>query len=274
MLYTGAGTSQAVPSDAGVSVRFYLEDGCGQPIPFLHSSMFSVRAGVNNRLITSNARQEGRVTLVSNDHVVDSASKYMYLLVDVSMSIAPDERARVLNSFIDTYGAASGDTYMKIVVFSGRSELLTLTAACDEGFCEDVAMLHAAIDTMQTELDAWVAYDPDASAAFSAIKTAAADIGVVSQAHAETKRSFAGGRSAVGTVDNLIVFSVSQRPSAVYLLLYPDLLCHAPRIWTTLRSVQLCRRLCMPWRSSSRRLAKSAWSCLITRSGTPTQTRL
>jgi hypothetical protein len=77
------------------------EDTCGEPVPFLHSSLFSVRVGPHHRLITSNARQEGSVSLATTEHAVDSSSKYLYLLVDVSMSIDPEERARVLNAFID-----------------------------------------------------------------------------------------------------------------------------------------------------------------------------
>lgn len=196
-----------MPVHSGVGIRFYLEDGCGEPLAFRHSSLFNVRAGDENRLITSNERQEGSVSLVTTDHDVGSAIKYTYLLVDVSMSIDPDERARVLDSFIDTYGSASGDTYMKIVAFSGREELLTLTSACEEGFCSDLAVLHAVVDEIQTTLDAWAAYDPQATAAFWATHNAAADIGVISQAHAEAMRNVTGGRSAVGTVDNLVIFS-------------------------------------------------------------------
>ena len=179
-------------ADSGVSVRFYLQDGCARPIPFLPAGNFTARAGPNHRLITDNARQEGTVSKVS-PHVVDSSAKYLTLLVDASMSIDPTERAQVLNAFIDSYGSGSGDTFMKLVAFSGRpGQLLVLTESCDEGFCNDVATLHSVVDTIQTSLDAWEWYDPHATAVYSAIQVMAAAVNVISQAHANAALSAPG----------------------------------------------------------------------------------
>ena len=61
--------------------------------------------------------------------------------------------------------------------------------------------------TAQASLDSWAAYDSHATAVYTAIQSAAADISAISQAHADAWRKTNGGRRAVSTVDSLVVFT-------------------------------------------------------------------
>ena len=156
------GVAEAKPDVAGVSVRFQLSDSCGAPIPFLDRSAFQCRAGPAHRLITEYFRQEGAVTIVEQENVVDSSAKYMVLLLDISMSMVFSELIRITRSFIDAYLGGSGNTFVKIMAFGGSTELITLTSPCTDGFCSDATSIQMVLDNMQNSLDEWAAYDPGA----------------------------------------------------------------------------------------------------------------
>ena len=205
-------------ASAGVAVRFYAETGCGEPIPCIATTSISVRAGVRNRQTnplygtsgggSERTRQESSMTANCGMRGMVSGVQYATLKVDVSATMNHTKRATILHSFIrTTFENAIGTVYMKIVAFSGGESELTLTSVsgCDEGFCVDLAVLQDIIDNLQASVDAWSAYDPGATAVYSAIETAVADLGVSSQAHADAQAQASGG--AVGTVNHVIVFT-------------------------------------------------------------------
>ena len=121
-------------------------------------------------------------------HPVDGSTQYITLKLDASMTMDPAKRERIVLSFINTTFAESvGQVYMKVVAFSGSKSELVLTRACLEGFCDSVSPLQAAVTDLQASLDAWPQFDPGSTAAFTAIQTAVADLGVGSQAHADVR---------------------------------------------------------------------------------------
>jgi len=182
----------------------------------MHPVNFTARHGPNSRLIqhysTEEARREqGHGIDVSRPNVVTSATKYLTLLLDTSTSMDETDLRQAVNDFIDQYDTGTGDTFMKLVVFSGKATVLVITPECSEGFCSDPATLHHAVNTRlsrQYLRDNWEDFYPRASSVYSSIQTALADLTVSMQAHADEMHTQHGGTEpAVATVDSLVIFT-------------------------------------------------------------------
>jgi len=192
--------------DSTVSIRFKLEDGCNNPIPYVPIDLFNVRTGSDERLISNSDRQEGSVNRGKRVKT-DTAIEYIELLLDASMSISKTELLTLTKSIVESQ-LEEGASFIRITVFSGNEdETFLLTSACTEGYCSTKEELITALDGMQTALEEWPKYDPEASAVFASIISASASNIVYAQAHANSQFDTTSSTTSISTTHHLVVFT-------------------------------------------------------------------
>jgi uncharacterized Zn-finger protein len=192
--------------DSTVSIRFKLEDGCSNPIPYVPIDLFDVRTGLDERLISNSDRQEGSVNRGERVET-DAAIEYIELLLDASMSISKTELLTLTKSIVESQ-LEEGASFIRITVFSGNAdETFLLTSACTEGYCSTKEQLYTALDGIWTTLEGWSKYDPQASAVFASIMSASASNIVYAQAHANSQFNTTSSTTSISTTHHLVVFT-------------------------------------------------------------------
>ena len=192
--------------DSTVSIRFKLEDGCQNPIPYVPIDLFDIRTGSDERLISNNDRQEGSVNRGERPKT-DTAIEYIELLLDTSMSISKTELLTLTKSIVESQ-LEEGASFIRITVFSGNAdETFLLTSACTEGYCSTKEQLYIALDGIWTTLEGWPKYDPEASAVFASIMSASASNIVYAQAHANSQFDTTSSTTSISTTHHLVVFT-------------------------------------------------------------------
>jgi hypothetical protein len=216
-------------ANSTVTVRFYLEDIHGEPVPYLTTTNFTVFHGVNCRALYESTeslqRQEGSIAIASGGGQSSTVTKFMSLLIDSSNTVKPDAMKIILLTFIDALKSEQGDIYVKLICFSGGRQLLTLTTDCPEEFCSvhnqtEWDLLNGIVQTYESELEEWDAWDSHSTSFYQSVYKAAQEFKLASRARAHLLLSNPDHAPASTTTEHLIIFSDVDETS--YPVAVPD----------------------------------------------------